>query len=283
MSRPIASIGAWGDALLVGLIVAGCSSSTPIAMDASTPRDGTVADSTIATDAAADAASADASAPGDAGAPCGAVCDPRLSTACGAAMACRFVDGEPSCVSMPAADGGALDAGTGDGGAWDAGAGAEGARCYDDTDCGGGLACFGDPTTGTCRRPCCPAADDCAASERCRGDGALAGGGVTAWGQCLPPQVCDLAHPACASREGCYIVDGAGATECRIAGAVAAGGACGGASDCAPGLVCAGLSTRTCLTICFLASTAPHQGCASTEHCEAQAYSPAGTGVCTAP
>ncbi len=180
-------------------------------------------------------------------------------------MSCRFVAGAPACIAN----------------APDAGMGAAGSHCAYDVDCAAGLTCFANAGSGICGRACCRTRDDCASTQRCRGDGLLVDGTVTSWARCLPPAACDLAHPDCATREGCYIVDGVGTTECLLAGSVGAGAACMGASDCMPGYVCAGLTTRTCVAICLLGSTAPHQGCAATEHCSAQAYSPAGTGICT--
>lgn len=259
---------------VLAAVVVGCASCTnppPGAFDGGVPRDGTIADATLTNDGAADAGtSSDASAEVDGGAPaCGGGCDPRASVGCGQDMSCRFVSGIPAC--MPQAPS-------------DAGAGAEGAHCAYDADCGAGLACFDTAGGATCGRVCCASRMDCPSTQRCRGDGRLVDGTTSAWGRCLLPVSCDLGHPerACVTREGCYIVDGMGTTECLIAGAAATGAACTGVADCAPGHVCTGLTTRTCVAICLLPSTAPHQGCMDTEHCEAQAYSPAGTGICTA-
>lgn len=255
--------------VVVGL--GACSSNAPPDADTGMPRDATVVDSTLTNDAASDA-SAPASDTGtalDGAAPsCGGGCDPVAHMACGPDMSCRFVSGIPVCTAPPGPD---------------AGSGTDGSACAYDTDCAPGLACFGVGGLGTCGRVCCETRADCATTERCRGDGLLAGGTTTSWGRCLPPVSCDLAHPehACAPREGCYIVDGAGTTECLLAGNVAPGAPCTEVADCAPGNVCTGLTARTCVAICFLTSTAPHQGCGDTEHCAAQAYSPAGTGICT--
>lgn len=249
----------------------GCSGAAP-PLDAASPRDGTVSDSTISSDAPGDApiAAPDSAAVDGSSPSCGGACDPRaLTSSCSSDTLCRFVSGIPTCVVRASPDGGQ---------------GTDGAACAYDADCGAGLACFGAAGLGTCGRPCCGTRMDCTADERCRGDGALVDGTTTSWGRCLPPVSCDLAHPehACATREGCYIVDGSGNTECLTAGSVPAGGTCSGASDCLPGHVCTGLASRTCVAICFLSSVAPHQGCADLEHCQAQAYSPAGTGICTA-
>lgn len=255
---------------IASALLVGCSSTGPSGVDASAPRDGTVVDSTISNaDAASDAGAAADAALGDAGGPsCGGSCDPRATSACGAAMVCRFASGGPACTASATAD---------------AGLAGVGSPCASESDCAAGSTCFADGVSGVCGRACCATRSDCEATERCRGDGLLIDGSATAWGECLPPLGCDLAHPHCGAREGCYIVDGGGTTECLIAGSVASGGSCDGVADCAPGFVCTGLTTQTCVAICWLASTEPHQGCAATEHCVAQAYSPAGTGICTAP
>jgi hypothetical protein len=275
VSPTLTSTGAYrGWALAVVAVgLAGCSGGSPGSRDAGSPRDATIVDSTIVpSDATVDAhGSLDGGPVNDAGpSACGGACDPRVHDACGAAMACRLGPGGPSCVPTATT----ADAGP---------PAIEGGACTSGADCESGLACYATGTgTGTCGRPCCGTRMDCASSERCRGDGMLVDGTVTAWGECLPPLYCDLMHPmaTCAAREGCYIVDEVGTTECLSAGSAVAGAACAGASDCVPGNVCAGLTIRTCVPICFLGSTEPHMGCATTEHCEAQAYSPAGTGIC---
>jgi hypothetical protein len=258
-------------ATLLALFAAGCPTQAPMDADAASPRDATVVDSTLTSDAASDVGTANDATTRDGGVvSCGGSCDPLAAiTGCGVDLSCRLVSGIPVCAPHPHADGGL---------------GTDGASCAYDADCADGLACFGAGGLGVCGRLCCGTRNDCEPSQRCRGDGALVDGTMTSWGRCLPPVSCDLAHPdhACSTREGCYIVDQSGATECLTAGHVPAGAACTGASDCVPGYVCAGLTARTCIAVCLLSSTAPHQGCADTEHCEAQAYSPTGTGICTA-
>jgi hypothetical protein len=254
-------------ALLIAAYAAiGCSSGTPSQPDGGAARDATIADSTIGADAIVDAP-IDAGDALDATHACGGACDPTASLACSDGMRCTFAHGVTACVS-----------------ATDAGVAHAGDPCSTEDACGGGLACFATATTGTgsCAAVCCPMASACDPSMRCRGDGTLVDGQATAWGRCLPPIACDLAHPdhACATREGCYIVDSMGHTECLVAGTVPPAGACAGPADCVPGYVCAGLTSRSCAQICFLASTAPHQGCADLMHCQAQAYSPSGTGIC---
>jgi hypothetical protein len=247
------------------VVLVACSTTAPLDADMGAPRDATVVDSTLAADAIADAASDGGAS--DAGRVCGGSCDPLVTHACGAGMRCTFTHGTTLCAP-----------------ATDAGLGRAGDPCQAEDACGPGLACFATMTgsPGQCVPVCCPWASSCSASQRCRGDGTLIDAQATAWGRCLPPLACDLAHPdrTCAAREGCYIVDQMGDTECLIAGNVPGGGACGAPSDCTPGYTCAGLTARTCVQICFLASTAPHQGCGATSHCEAQSYSPAGTGIC---
>ncbi len=259
-------------ALATTALLAACSGGGSADDDTGPARDAMVVDSTLWNDASIDAGQRlDAGPTLDAGpALCGGGCDPRSVGACGSDMACRLVSGIPACVAAAPPDGGM---------------GADGSRCAHDADCGSGLSCFGMAGgLGTCGRLCCDGRPmDCAPSERCRGDGALVDGTTTSWGRCLPPIACDLAHPehACAANEGCYIVDGMGTTECLHSGGALPGAPCERPWDCVPGYACTGLTARTCIAICMLASTAPHQGCGDTEHCEAQAYSPPGSGICT--
>lgn len=157
---------------------------------------------------------------------------------------------------------------------------AEGTPCEAPDACAPGLACFraGRTSGGVCGRVCCSTENSCGASARCGGDGVLVDGTATAWGRCVLPRTCDVLMPelTCETREGCYVIDGAGATECRLAGAALAGELCAVAEDCAAGLFCGGLGERTCLRICSIAMPR----CAATERCIAQTYSPEGTGIC---
>ena len=246
--------------------LAACSSTAPLDADVGAPRDATVVDSTLAADAVADAAS-DGGPASDAGAACGAACDPEATHGCGTATRCTFAHGNAVCEPT-----------------LDAGLAHPGDSCTSEDACGPGLACFATTTggPGTCAPVCCPSSSACDPASRCRGDGTLVDGQTTPWARCLAPIACDLAHPAqaCASREGCYIVDQMAHTECLIAGSAGAGAPCVQPADCAPGYACTGLTARSCVQICFLSSTAPHQGCADTSHCAAQAYSPSGTGIC---
>jgi hypothetical protein len=100
------------------------------------------------------------------------------------------------------------------------------------------------------------------------------------WGECGPPRPCDLFAPedACAPREGCYLVDLEGRTECRVAGVAGPGEACDAQEDCRGGFFCAGLGERACLRVCRIdADDCP----AGEGRCIAQAHSPEGTGFCT--
>lgn len=149
--------------------------------------------------------------------------------------------------------------------------------------CGPGLACFqaSRSTGGVCAPVCCPRAPDACVAGRCGGDGVLVDGTATAFGRCLPPRRCDVLAPelACEVREGCYVVDAAGTTECRLAGMRGVNDPCVLPEDCAPGLFCGGLGTRTCLQLCAI--DAPR--CEAGQRCVAQSYSPAGSGVCVEP
>lgn len=244
--------------------LAGCSGTGPAGMDGGRDRDGTVVDSTLtADDASADAPVPDAATADGGGVPaCGGECDPRDATACGA-LQCLMVSGAPAC-------------GTG------AGMLLAGASCEHAEDCGPGLACFADSATGlgVCAEVCCPGDATCGVDRRCGGGGELVGGVTTAWARCISVRACDLAHPefVCALREGCYIVDSEGHTECLIAGTALEGEPCGASDDCAPGGVCTGIGDKRCARVCLLDTP---RDCGTDRRCEAQAYSPPGTGICT--
>src|SRR5690606_29398114 len=162
-----------------------------------------------------------------------------------------------------------------------AGALAVNAPCESVADCAPGLACFATADGGgTCGRICCPSEPDaCVDGAVCGGSGVLVDGTATSWGRCSPPQPCDVLDPvaSCGDREGCYIVDRAGTTECRVAGSADIGEVCSAQNDCRPGAFC-GLGGR-CVRICRLgAGDCP----AGEGRCVAQVHSPPGTGFCTA-
>lgn len=225
------------------------------------------ADDSSAVDSSADAAPSDGGAP-DAASSCGGRCNPVLGLC--AAGVCLLSSSGPRCAET-------------------GGLGVEGARCSAVGDCGAGLSCFLTRAGGVCARVCCPlgrfeGASDCAMGELCAGTGALVDGTVTDYRRCVAPRPCDLfdAMASCDHGEGCYIVDGEGHTDCRVAGAAAVGEACAAPSDCAPGLACAGLVSPTCVRVCSLRPGA--EPCPTGEgECVAQAQSPMGTGLCTVP
>lgn len=244
-------------------LLASCASSSAVTDGGTEPDVPTVEGGTIRPDASPeDATVADAAAP-DAGPSCPGACDPRMTRGCFGSGFCALAAGVPMCVPM-------------------LGTVARGGECTTPEECGFGLGCFRDRATGlgSCERVCCPADGmGCDPAERCGGSGELVGGERTAWAQCGPVRACDVLDPvACTEREGCFIVDAAGTTECRIAGTAAAGEACAQAEDCAAGLFCGGLGARTCLVVCALAAA---RGCPDLTRCIAQSYSPPGSGVCT--
>jgi hypothetical protein len=163
----------------------------------------------------------------------------------------------------------------------------DGDSCMGDLDCGAGSACFRATgvTNGVCARVCCPGTGGCDVGERCSADGVLVSGVSTGWGRCALRTECDVLMPdvVCATPiEGCYVVWPRTASEpqaeCDLAGSAAEGEACVEQNDCAPGLFCAGIASRTCVRICQLGDT---RVCAATmSRCVAQAYSPDGTGIC---
>lgn len=249
--------------LLVALVaLAGCTSTTDVGDGGVVPDVPTIEGGTIRPDATAEDAAGPDGSRADAGPSCPGACDPRVARSCSGTASCTLGIGLPMCV--PAL-----------------GAGARGDACSSPDECGAGLGCFRDRATGlgSCERACCPLdGAGCEPTERCGGAGELVGGERTAWGQCGPVRSCDVLAPvACTEREGCFIVDPSGATECRLAGLAAAGEACERPEDCAAGLFCGGLGPRTCLVVCELAAA---RACPDLSRCVAQSYSPAGTGVC---
>ena len=67
------------------------------------------------------------------------------------------------------------------------------------------------------------------------------------------------------------------AAECRYGGSAGVGETCELAEDCMPGLFCAGLGPKACVQVCRIDDM---RSCPDGSACVAQAYSPAGTGVC---
>lgn len=191
-----------------------------------------------------------------------AVCDPRSPDGCG--------DG--ACVLWGEASSCELEAGSY----------SAGARCASVMDCAPGLACFATREGyGVCGRICCPS-DPAACTDDavCGGSGMLIDGSAVPWGRCLPPRTCSLLRPdaSCEPREGCYLLDLDGTTECRVAGTGGAGDACRVQEDCQAGFFCGGITSRQCVRICRLGG----DDCPTEEgRCVAQAHSPEGTGFCT--
>jgi hypothetical protein len=162
--------------------------------------------------------------------------------------------------------------------------GHEGDACRTASDCLDMLGCFAIAGGGgRCMRVCCPSADGiCGPVAHCGGPAVLVSGDTSVWGRCVPPRSCDvLTGLSCDPGEGCYIVSDRADTDCRAAGAGAAGAACSQPNDCAPGFVCTGLGTSRCVRMCGLGD-AGTPACSSHEGvCQAYPYSPPGTGVCT--
>jgi hypothetical protein len=206
---------------------------------------------------------------------------PLSSALCGAPppssdWVCRLdEDVNPTCMAQPVgATGGGVRA-----------------ACSNESACSAGLACFASPLdneqqgqeAGYCGRVCCPSgfATGCGVNEVCilssvlgqRVEGAK-------WGYCASAATCSVLDSvgSCGAQLGtaCYIVDAAGKTACLPQGHLPAGARCDDARSCAPGHVCAGLAERTCKPVCALGAS-----CAGGGQCVAQAYSPAGTGVCS--
>lgn len=165
------------------------------------------------------------------------------------------------------------------------------AVCSVGATCSAGLACFASPLdneqqgqeAGYCGRVCCPSGvgTGCAVGEVCVFSHVLGQSTTGAeWGHCAATTACSVLDPAgsCSAQPGsaCYIVDASGKTACLPEGHLPAGARCDDVRSCAPGHVCAGLAERSCKPVCMLGAA-----CAGGGQCVAQAYSPAGTGVCS--
>lgn len=186
-------------------------------------------------------------------------CDPRAADGCEDAS-CALWSAEPSCET-------------------DRGGLGRDAACTTVSDCAPGLACFLVEGAGVCGRICCPGDDAaCAEGSTCGGSGVLIDGTSTSWGRCLDTRRCDVHRPReqCEDREGCYIVDAVGMTECRVAGTAGVGDACAVQEDCMAGLFCGGVGATRCIRICRIGE----DDCEVGESCVAQAHTPSGSGLC---
>jgi hypothetical protein len=252
-------------------LIAGCSSSAVPDRDGGVERDATLAEGGLRVDARdvsdASAVRSDASAVLHCDT---SSCDPRDTSVC-----CVLADRIPEC-----AESGELE---------------EGEPCSGEDECASGLACFRDPVAsgGVCAVVCCPGDDAAcpdpdpvdggASRRRCSADGVLISGIETSWGRCDWRRSCDpLAEGSCPEREGCYVRwprdREEDAASCELAGSAIVGQLCEVQRDCAPGLFCAGVGTRSCVRICRIGDPG---SCPDEEgSCVAQAYSPSGTGVC---
>lgn len=249
-------------ALSCALALVACDDG-PHLSDGSIERDGAISDAGGLLDGGqpADGAATDAGEP-DAGWICDiSACDPRDETSCDTGL-CALWTGEPTCED---AHDGVL---------------APGAVCAYAEDCAAGLACFMTLTGGVCARPCCLGDEvGCAVGSRCGGSGRLVDRTETSWGRCLSLRSCELLRPVCEEREGCYLLDGSGMTECRIAGTSGAGERCSVQEECQAGFFCGGLaSQKMCIRLCAVAAdTCP----VAEGRCVQQAHTPVGVGLCT--
>lgn len=240
------------------------------ASDASLARDAAVSDGGGLLDAGflvqdASPPPSDAGGSVDAGVPLCAAggCDPRDTTAC-TGQVCLLSGAAPACESVMQ---GMLRAGM---------------PCEASAECAPGLACFLDEGEGVCGRVCCPTdGSACAVGSRCGGAGVLVDGTETSWGRCLAQRSCDVLRPSdtCEAREGCYLLESTGMTECRIAGTAGPGEACEFQEDCAAGFWCGGVAAaRRCVRLCSVREDA----CPTEEgRCVAQTHTPDEVGLCT--
>jgi len=131
---------------------------------------------------------------------------------------------------------------------------------------------------------CCPGdetAESCGEGERCAIVARLVDGTETSWGICTGPRPCDIFSPedVCEPGEGCYVADGEGATDCRVAGVADVGSSCETQRDCVPGAFCAGRpGDATCAAFCTRDDdTHP---CPRGERCVSSAAIPDELGLC---
>lgn len=246
--------------------VAGCDANMATGSDGSTMRDAVVVDGGGLLDAGPrrDAGVLiDAGASGDAQALClTTLCDPRSPDGCDEGR-CVLNAVEASC-SLEAGSLGPGDA------------------CTSVADCAPGLACFRRDGGGVCGRICCPRDHStCTEGMSCGGAGVLVDGSETNWGRCMAPRPCDLLEPTeyCELREGCYIVDSSGRTECRVAGSGGPREPCQVQEDCQSGFFCGGIGgAKRCVRICRIGE----RDCPAEEgRCVAQWHTSEGSGLCT--
>ncbi len=139
------------------------------------------------------------------------------------------------------------------------GSGMEGTSCAADTDCLGGLGCFGPSGGAICRQWCqvSPTATACNSGETCVAfSPAIVIDGIT-YGSCSV--ACTLAPNTCAAGNGCNPFTAAGGGvigDCVVPGAALAGASCTADTDCAPGLGCFGpAGSARCTPWCQLSPT----------------------------
>jgi hypothetical protein len=247
----------------LSLALFGCDGDLNPGPDASTGIDAALADGGGLLDGGRGDASAASDAGIDASRSCDTPegCDPRSPDGCPSEGRCVLVSATSSCEPT-------------------AGSLGPDDSCMYATDCAPGLACFDTPSGGRCGRICCPGDETCVDGATCGGSGVLIDGTETHWGRCLAPRRCDVLSPSdtCEMREGCYIVDSGGNTECRVAGTGQADSPCAVQEDCESGFFCGGIGATRCVRICRIDA----EDCPDDEgRCIAQAHSPAGTGFCT--
>ena len=251
---------------LTALVCVAACDAPPSAPDAEIGRDAQVSDAGGLLDGGPVAT--DAGVARDAGAPDAEplcqwdLCDPRAATGCTSGQ-CVLWDEEARCEAETGMLGRDVD-------------------CTEVGQCAPGLACFRVDGVGRCGRICCPGdGNACMTGESCGGSGVLVDSTQTRWGRCLDLRNCDVHAPTedCEEREGCYIIDLEGATECRVAGTGEGADGCEAQEDCAAGFFCGGITgMKRCVRICRLGMDDCREAGA---RCVAQAHTPPGSGLCT--
>ncbi len=177
-----------------------------------------------------------------------------------------------------------------------AGTGKSGSPCRMTTDCGEGLTCVAENSTGLCLPYCCADPESCPSNSYCTTLSTLISQDPWVLGSDVPvcaiADNCPLTDPypcpqgqncSCPSGKACMVVRQHGLTACVKPGSGAQGDYC----PCAAGYVCSN-ATFTCLKLCPLpvsnapvAQTTTNSPCVTGTSCQTSGDVPPDWGVCS--
>ena len=177
-----------------------------------------------------------------------------------------------------------------------AGSGKSGDPCLTTVDCGSGLTCVAQDSTGICRPYCCADPESCPSKSYCTTRSTLVSHDPWVLGAdvpvCVPADNCPLTDPypcpqdqncICSSGKACMVVRRQGLTACVKPGDGKQGDYC----PCAAGYVCSN-TTFTCLKLCLISPSNTSNGQASTNStcdtgtsCQSSNDVPPDWGVCS--